>query len=167
MKEYRTIIKSPLGLIEITASDQGIVSVLFENKIEKSLSPTPDELQPQHLKEAKEQLLCWFQGKLLHFDLPIHVQGTLFQQQVWKALVLIPYGQTFTYARVAAEIGKPEAIRAVGAAIGQNRLNIIIPCHRVVGARGQLTGYGGEIWRKAWLLNFEQETLGFRFKFDD
>lgn len=164
---YKAYIESPIGLIEISASDQSIVSVLFENQIKKPLLPTPIALQPPHLKKAIEQLHCWFRGDLLCFDLPIHMQGTLFQQQVWQVLILIPYGQTFTYARVAADIGKPKAIRALGAAIGKNPLNIIIPCHRVQGARGQLTGYGGEIWRKAWLLKFEQETLGLRFKFDD
>jgi len=165
MNIYRAYLESPVGLIEITASEEAILSLLFENKIQSPVSSTPAELQPPHLKEALNQVKAWFEGQLQYFDLPVHLQGTSFQQQVWKELERIPYGETLTYARLAARLGKAEAIRATGSAVGKNKINIIIPCHRVIGSKGQLTGYGGEIWRKAWLLRFEQEVRGSRLRF--
>ncbi len=165
MTTYRAYLESPVGHIEITASEDAIVSLFFENKIQSPISYNPFELQPPHLREALQQVKAWFEGKLQYFDLPVHFQGTSFQQRVWKELERIPYGETLTYASLAARLGNAEAIRATGAAVGKNQINIIIPCHRVVGAKGQLIGYGGEIWRKAWLLRFEQEVQGNRLLF--
>lgn len=166
MKIYRAYIETPLGLIEIGASEEYIVSLLFENKIQIPLQPDPIEEQPEILKEALRQVSEWFEGKRFSFTLPLHPQGTLFQHKVWEELLKIPFGETSTYARMAYRLGQPAAIRAVASAIGRNPLNIIIPCHRVVGSLGQLTGYGGEMWRKAWLLRFEHEIAGKRLRLD-
>lgn len=165
MKLYRAYTETPLGWIEISASEEGIVSLLFDNKIRPPLQPTSPEEQPEILKEALRQVAEWFEGKRFSFTLPLHLQGTAFQRRVWEEIIKIPFGETSTYARMAHRLGQPAAIRAVAYAIGRNPLNIIIPCHRVVGSRGQLTGYGGELWRKAWLLRFEQEIAGQRLRY--
>lgn len=166
MKIYRAYTESPLGLIEISASEEGILSLLFENKIQHPLQPTAPEEQPEFLKEALRQISEWLEGKRFSFTLPLAPAGTPFQIRVWEELTKIPFGETSTYGRLAHQLGQPAAIRAVASAIGRNPLNIIIPCHRVVGSQGQLTGYGGELWRKAWLLRFEQEIAGKRLRLD-
>lgn len=104
---------------------------------------------------AREQLAEWFAGERTTFDLPLRLAGTPFQQRVWRALVEIPYGATISYAELATRIGRPTAVRAVGAANGRNPVSIIVPCHRVIGADGSLTGYGGGLERKAWFLAHE------------
>lgn len=166
MKIYWAYIETPLGLIEIGALEGGIVSLLFENKIHTPQQPTTPEEHPEILREALRQVSEWFEGKRFSFTIPIQLQGTAFQRKVWDELLKIPFGETSTYARIAHRTGQPAAIRAVAAAIWRNPLNIIIPCHRVVGSSGQLTGYGGELWRKAWLLRFEQEISGKRLRYD-
>ncbi|MDO5692680.1 MAG: methylated-DNA--[protein]-cysteine S-methyltransferase [Pseudomonadota bacterium] len=103
-----------------------------------------------------EQIDAYFKGKLKAFDVPLDLVGTPFQQSVWRALLTIPYGQTRSYAQQAATIGRPTAVRAVAAANGQNKVSIIVPCHRVIGSSGQLTGYGGGLPRKEWLLALER-----------
>ena len=112
--------------------------------------------------ETQRQLQAYFAGQLTAFDLPLATVGTEFQQRVWKALVGIPYGQTVSYGALAAQIGQPNASRAVGLANGRNPISIIVPCHRVIGANGKLTGYGGGIGRKQALLALERKTPGFR-----
>jgi methylated-DNA-[protein]-cysteine S-methyltransferase len=106
--------------------------------------------------KAREQLAAYFAGTLIEFDLPLHMQGTAFQMQVWKALQTIPYGTTMAYSDLAQQIGHPNASRAVGMANGRNPISIIVPCHRIIGANGKLTGYGGGIERKQWLLSHER-----------
>jgi O-6-methylguanine DNA methyltransferase len=103
-----------------------------------------------------EQITAYFAGRLRRFDVSLDWVGTPFQQQVWRALLHIPYGQTWSYAQEAAHIDRPSATRAVAAANGQNKISIIVPCHRVIGSNGQLTGYGGGLPRKQWLLALEQ-----------
>ncbi|MGC8864910.1 MAG: methylated-DNA--[protein]-cysteine S-methyltransferase [Bacteroidales bacterium] len=160
MKIYRAYHETPLGWVEINVSEGGILSLLFENKIQQPIPYSlPDETHDL-LNEAIMQLTEWFEGKRRSFSLPLAPKGTPFQHKVWEELKGISYGETSTYARIARRIGKPTAIRAVASAIGRNPLNIIIPCHRVLGSQGQLTGYGGELWRKAGLLRFEQENAG-------
>ena len=105
-----------------------------------------------------EQFAAYFAGRLRRFDLPLAATGTPFQQAVWQALCDIPYGETVSYLQIAEAIGNPRAVRAVGAANGRNPLSIIVPCHRVIGRSGELTGYGGGIPIKRWLLALEQET---------
>ena len=103
-----------------------------------------------------QQIDAYFRGELKDFDVPLDLVGTPFQQSVWQALLNIPYGQTRSYAQQAATIGRPTAVRAVAAANGQNKVSIIVPCHRVIGSSGQLTGYGGGLPRKQWLLGLER-----------
>lgn len=110
------------------------------------------------LREARLQLEAYFAGTLRQFRLPLRPQGTAFQQRVWAALCAIPYGNTWSYGRIAERIGAPGAARAVGAANGQNPIAIIVPCHRVIGASGKLVGYGGGLPRKSWLLEHEQRV---------
>jgi methylated-DNA-[protein]-cysteine S-methyltransferase len=98
----------------------------------------------------------YFEGSLREFSLPLQINGTAFQEQVWQALLEIPYGQMRSYADIAQRVGQPKGVRAVGRANGDNRISIIVPCHRVVGSGGELTGYGGGLWRKKYLLSLEQ-----------
>jgi AraC family transcriptional regulator of adaptative response/methylated-DNA-[protein]-cysteine methyltransferase len=105
---------------------------------------------------VQEELNAYFDGQLQEFSIPVQTSGTAFQESVWQVLLSIPYGQMLSYADVAHRIGQPEAVRAVGRANGDNRVAIIIPCHRVVGSDGSLTGYGGGLWRKKFLLSLEQ-----------
>lgn len=115
---------------------------------------------PQVLGAAASQLAAYFAGELTEFDLPLAPRGTDFQRSVWECLLRIPYGQTRSYGQLAAELGSPGASRAVGLANGRNPLSIIVPCHRVVGSTGKLTGYGGGVERKRWLLGLEQGVGG-------
>lgn len=107
---------------------------------------------------AQEQLDAYFAGERDAFDLPMVTPGTDFQEHCWHALTTIPFGSTTSYAGLAAQVGRPTAVRAVGHANGMNRLSLVIPCHRVVGADGSLVGYGGGVWRKAWLLDHERRV---------
>lgn len=110
-------------------------------------------------KEVRLQLDAYFEGELHDFDLPVAPHGTVFQQKVWDALVKIPYGETWSYGQLAGHIGKPKASRAVGAANGLNPIPIIIPCHRVIGSTGKMTGFGGGLDTKVFLLKLESEAL--------
>lgn len=142
---------SPLGLIEITASQHGIHSIYF---VDSSNAPTHSSLAA--LAACKQQLIDYFAGQRQQFELPLAATGTAFQQQVWAALCTIDYGQTCSYAAIAQQLQNPKAVRAVGAANGRNPLSIVVPCHRVIGANGSLTGYAGGLERKLWLLEHEQ-----------
>jgi AraC family transcriptional regulator of adaptative response/methylated-DNA-[protein]-cysteine methyltransferase len=112
-----------------------------------------------HLRQIEEQLAAYFAGTLQAFSVPLHLPGSEFDRQVWAELLQIPYGQTTTYGNLAAGLGKPGASRAVGLANGHNRLSIVVPCHRVIGADGSLTGYGGGQPRKAFLLRLENAAV--------
>lgn len=144
------ILPSPCGPLRIEATPEAITRVQFLD----------DEVLPVAagsplLAEASAQLAAYFAGRRRHFDLPLAPHGTLFQQQVWRALQEIPWNQPCSYTDIAAAIGNPRAVRAVGAANGRNPIAIIIPCHRVIGANGSLTGYAGGLARKRWLLAHE------------
>ena len=143
--------QSKLGLIEITGSEQGLESLYFvADQIAVDLEPSP------LLQSCLSQLDEYFKGTRQDFSLDLAPAGTDFQQRVWTELSKIPYGQTVSYLDIARAIGNDKAVRAVGAANGQNPISIIIPCHRVIGSNGQLTGYGGGLWRKEWLLKHER-----------
>ncbi|MCW2544484.1 MAG: cysteine methyltransferase [Frankiales bacterium] len=147
------IIDSPLGLLTLVA-DEGALAGLYmaEHRHRPAIdSPRDDAVLPA----AREQLAAYFARDLKEFDLPLATAGSPFQRQVWAALTTIPYGESWTYGRLAAEIGRPSASRAVGLANGRNPVSIVVPCHRVVGANGSLTGYGGGLERKQWLLEHE------------
>lgn len=113
---------------------------------------------PDIIKNCCEQLDEYFHGKRTEFSIPYITNGTSFQKDVWQALICIPYGKTASYEDIAKLIRRERAVRAVGNANGKNKLNIIIPCHRIIGKNGKLTGYGGGVWRKKWLLEHEQST---------
>jgi len=149
---------SPLGDVLLAATEQGLVGVWFvfgQAHMPDTRRWVADNAHPV-LQNAAEQLHEYFQGKRLLFDLPLHTTGgTPFQRSVWQALQAISYGKTQTYGDVARKIGNAQAVRAVGAAIGQNPHSIIVPCHRVVGANGSLTGFAGGLDRKQYLLTHE------------
>lgn len=151
---FYTYLSTPLGLVEIGASENAIVSLFFCSEKEHEETATP------LLEQARQQLDEYFSGSRTEFDLPLSFAGTPFQVSVWNTLQSIPYGQTVSYGQVAQSIGRPSAVRAVGAANGQNPVSIIVPCHRVIGADGSLTGYGGGLWRKEWLLGHERQHSG-------
>ena len=151
---YLEYIDSPIGAVEIRASDAGVCSVYFvtESKLKKG--------QTNHWTQTcKTQLLEYFGGHRKVFDLELDQQGTDFQQQVWQALLTIPFGHLASYSDIAKQIQNPKAVRAVGAANGKNPISVIVPCHRVIGSNGTLTGYAGGIARKQWLLQHEGKKL--------
>jgi methylated-DNA-[protein]-cysteine S-methyltransferase len=150
--------ESPLGPMIVAATDRGLAGVWFEGQRHLPDSSAWPE-QPQHpmLCRAVAQLEEYFGGSRTRFDLPLDLQcGTAFQQSVWQALLSIPWGGTTSYGTLARCIGQPAAVRAVGAAVGRNPLSIVVPCHRVVGADGSLTGYAGGLERKSVLLQLER-----------
>ena len=140
---------TPIGPLWLAASEHGLARVSFT---ELAGPPSRDGV----LAEAAEQLSAYLDGELTRFDLPLAPGGTSFQRSVWSEVARIPYGETSTYARIAAAIGRESACRAVGAANGRNPLPIVVPCHRVVGSAGALTGYGGGLGRKRALLDLER-----------
>jgi methylated-DNA-[protein]-cysteine S-methyltransferase len=143
---------SPLGPIEISAGNEGLTSVTFIENI-------PEKFTNHHsLEESLSQLDEYFSGKRKKFSLPLAPEGTLFQRQVWQELEAIPFGEKRSYLDIALKLGDKNATRAVGAANGKNPIAIIIPCHRVIGENGKLTGYAGGLWRKDWLLDFESKS---------
>ncbi|WP_188811605.1 methylated-DNA--[protein]-cysteine S-methyltransferase [Hymenobacter cavernae] len=145
---------SPVGLLELRGTEAGLSAVLFQEENEGAV--TPVGAVPECLREAVRQLQAYFGGELRTFDLAYDLrQGTDFQRRVWAALPGIGYGRTASYLDLARQLGDPKAVRAVGAANGQNPLAIVWPCHRVIGTSGQLTGYAGGLARKKWLLAFE------------
>lgn len=156
---FTTYLDSPLGPLEISGDDTAVHSVLFagaKHKPAPGRAPVPGEA-PLSVQRCIAQLQAYFEGTLLDFDLSLLPKGTDFQRKVWDLLQKIPYGQTISYMELAKRLGNTKAIRAVGLANGSNPITIIIPCHRVIGSDGKLVGYGGDLWRKAWLLQHEME----------
>lgn len=159
---YYTLIPSPLGQLLLTATPRGLSGLwLLGEKHCPVLAPEWQE-NPAVFTNVTTQLLEYFSGTRQTFDLPLDVSGTAFQQEAWAALQQIPYGTTLTYQQQATSMGRPAAVRAVGTANGRNPLSIIVPCHRVIGANGSLTGYGGGLPAKQWLLGHEATTRLFR-----
>jgi methylated-DNA-[protein]-cysteine S-methyltransferase len=159
-----TVTASPVGPITLVAADGALAALHMD---QQRHAPAPEELgEPAAgqdgdvLAEAARQLAEYFDGSRTEFDLPLAMDGTSFQRRVWTALRGIPYGQTVSYGQLADRIGQPSASRAVGLANGRNPIGIIVPCHRVIGADGSLTGYGGGIERKRFLLSHEQRVSG-------
>ncbi len=145
---------SPVGPLTLVSNGVALTHCAFENpRYPVADAPRGDDVV---IADARRQLDAYFAGKLRAFDLPLAPHGTEFQKRVWAALLKIPYGATRSYAQQAAAIGAPKAVRAVGLANGRNPLAIVIPCHRVIGANGSLTGYGGGMARKRLLLDLEQ-----------
>ena len=147
-----TYIQTPLGIAEIIGDENGVssISVLDEGTISSII--------PSSLQDAVNQLNEYFAGNRTHFDFKLNPKGTEFQQKVWKGLLQIPFGKTRTYLEQSKILGDAKAIRAVASANGKNPLWIVVPCHRVIGSDGSLTGYAGGLWRKKWLLEHENPT---------
>lgn len=146
---------SPVGVLKISASPAGVHAIHFNNEFdEKEADEGVEPLSPP-LSQCVQQLSEYFNGTRREFDFPMSQEGTPFQQSVWQELCLIPYGKTISYMQLSRRLGNEKAIRAVGTTNGKNKLAIAVPCHRVIGSDGSLTGYGGELWRKKWLLEHE------------
>ncbi|MEO8933177.1 MAG: methylated-DNA--[protein]-cysteine S-methyltransferase [Xanthomarina sp.] len=144
------IIKTPLGVAKITGDDAGISSIIILDSNENI-----SDIIPECLQDCVYQLNEYFEGSRKHFDLHLNPDGTNFQIQVWNALTTIPYGKTVSYLEISKQLDHVKAIRAVANANGKNPLWIVIPCHRVIGSDGSLTGYAGGLHRKKWLLEHE------------
>lgn len=146
-------LNTPLGLVEICASIKGIRSIYFREE------SSHVESTNSHVEMAISQLKSYFEGQSSGFELTLDAQGTDFQKQVWRQLYKIPYGETCSYSDIAKKLKNEKAVRAVGAANGKNPISVVVPCHRVIGANGTLTGYAGGLERKAWLLRLEQGDM--------
>ncbi|MFO1442393.1 methylated-DNA--[protein]-cysteine S-methyltransferase [Bacillus sp. Bva_UNVM-123] len=157
MSLYRLDYQSPIGVIEIVGTDEAICSILFSDQ-DKIVNRIQDDL-PKVLLDCFNELDEYFKGTRNQFTIPYNLEGTAFQKSVWNALTKIQYGQTGSYKDIALSIKNEKAVRAVGSANGKNKLSIVIPCHRIIGANGKLTGYAGGLWRKEWLLQHEQAFI--------
>ena len=149
-------IDSPVGPLLLAASEDALVAIEFrQNRHPVKRNADWQQGDNAMLRETQRQLQSYFDGQVRRFDLPLAPDGTPFQQQVWATLARIPYGVTWSYGELAQHLGKPAAVRAVGAANGRNPIPIVLPCHRVIGADGSLTGFGGGLPTKAFLLRHE------------
>jgi len=155
---WYTEIDSPVGRLLLATTEYGLSIVHFQRSRRASV-PSEWARDERRLAEPIEQLRAYFDGSLREFDLLLDLAGTEFQTTVWTALLGVPWGETTSYSEIARRIGRPSAVRAVGAANGRNPIPIIVPCHRVVGADGSLTGYGGGLDAKRWLLAHEGIAL--------
>jgi methylated-DNA-[protein]-cysteine S-methyltransferase len=150
---------SPLGRIRLVGDDRALTGLYLADH-HRCPSPAPEWTADEGMfDEVAQQLDEYFGGTRREFGVTVELHGTPFQVEVWSALQAIPYGETTSYAAIAAAIGRPAAVRAVGAANGKNPVSIIVPCHRVIGADGSLTGYGWGVDRKAWLIDHERDSL--------
>ena len=153
--------ESPVGALKLVAHDQALVAVMWDNEDHKRvrLAELIENIQHPMLLKVNQQLEQYFAGQRQQFNLPLDFQGTYFQQQVWRALVMIHYGETRSYKDIALQIGNEKAVRAVGAANGRNPISIIAPCHRVIGSGGALVGFAGGLDKKQILLSLEQGQI--------
>lgn len=150
MEIYRAYLKTEIGWVAVKGTRDAITGISFvDEKVPDVASDSPA------VQAGIRQLTEYFRGERTTFDLPLAFDGTDFQKSVWRALLNIPFGETVSYGDIARTIGNPKAVRAVGGANGKNPISIVAACHRVVGSNGTLTGYGGGLWRKAWLLAHE------------
>ncbi|MEV1051893.1 methylated-DNA--[protein]-cysteine S-methyltransferase [Streptomyces sp. NPDC049887] len=160
MSRTHTVTDSPYGPLTLVATDSVLSGLYMTEQRHRPGEETFGEPDPRPFREVVRQLDAYFAGELKDFDLPLHLAGTPFQRTVWEQLLLIPYGETRSYGELAGALGNPGASRAVGLANGKNPIGIIVPCHRVIGASGGLTGYGGGLDRKQRLLAFERGVPG-------
>lgn len=148
---------SPLGIVEITSTDKAIISIFFFDREESIYKQTAET--PAVLKDCYNQLIQYFNGERTEFTVPYEMHGTDFQKSVWTALTTVPFAKTESYKDIAIKVGNEKAVRAVGTTNGKNPISIIVPCHRIIGANGKLTGYTGGLWRKEWLLEHEKKMV--------
>lgn len=153
MNNFTTYLKTQIGTLKISADDKAVNSILFV--FDDTEMPPVNENEV--LLEGKKQLAEYFAGKRKEFDFPVFQEGTEFQNKVWTIVTTVPFGHTASYMDIAKAIGDKGAIRAVGTANGRNQLSIVMPCHRIIGSDGSLTGYAGGMWRKKWLLDHEKQ----------
>ncbi|AWV99958.1 methylated-DNA--[protein]-cysteine S-methyltransferase [Arcticibacterium luteifluviistationis] len=149
-KTFTSYLESPIGSIELITSEDAVLSAEFKDESQSS-----DQHLPEIAIQLQKQLKDYFEGNLLEFNLKLNPQGTDFQKRVWQELTNIPFGKNTSYMDMAVKLGDPKVIRAAAAANGKNPISIIIPCHRVIGKDGSLTGYAGGLHRKKWLLDHE------------
>ncbi len=160
MKEY-AVMETPIGNVKVDIWDGYLVRLQFTDE------PETDTFLDGVLMDVRIQVGLYFQGKQETFDIPVAFGGTEFQHKVWMEVNKIPFGSTATYEQIAQRLGNPNAVRAVGTAIGANPILILLPCHRIIGKGGQMTGYAGEVWRKVKLLELEQpERVGVQVKME-
>jgi len=155
------LVASPIGMLKLVASTKGLVAILWENDKPRRVRLAGEVEEALHpvLVRTEIELSEYFAGKRDKFSVPLDMRGTTFQKQVWQALLAIPFGETRTYSNLANRLGNPAATRAVGAANGRNPIAIVVPCHRVIGATGSLTGFAGGLQAKAHLLNLEGANI--------
>lgn len=151
IQKYYYYYDSPIGILEIGTTEDELISILYVDEKRKNTE------QPEILKETINQIQEYFNGTRKKFDIKFKLKGTEFQEKVWNALTDIPYGDTVSYKYIATKIGNEKAVRAVGNTNGRNIINIVVPCHRVIGANKSLTGYGGGLDKKSWLLKHEEK----------
>ena len=152
--------QSPVGTVRIKAHKGCINEILFMDEVteqQRDDNEIIDQADTDVLAKCRQQLDEYFSGERKTFDFPVKQEGTLFQEKVWNELLHIPYGKTISYRQLSQMIGNVKSIRSVGTANGRNSLPIVVPCHRVIGSDGSLTGYGGGLWRKKWLLEHENK----------
>jgi methylated-DNA-[protein]-cysteine S-methyltransferase len=161
MKYYYKYMKTPVGKLTLIANDKALCAILWDKDDATRVKVNPDILQNDHpvLVQTEKQIKEYFLGARLKFTIKLDPIGTKFQKQVWSELKNIPYGKTLSYGEIALKIGNPKASRAVGAANGKNPLSIILPCHRVIGSSGKLTGFAGGLDVKSFLLDLESVNL--------
>jgi methylated-DNA-[protein]-cysteine S-methyltransferase len=157
---FWTVLDSPIDSLLLVGDETGLRELWMQPHDQRRGPPADAVRDDDALATPVTQLREYFAGERRSFDLPLSPQGTAFQQKVWLALREIPYGRTTTYGEIATDLGQPTASRAVGLANGRNPLAVIVPCHRVIGANGSLTGFGGGLPRKRWLLDHERAMLG-------
>lgn len=160
MAVRHTVLESPLGALTLVGDGEALSGVYFEDHLRGPSAQSLGQFEESAFAQARQQLTEYFQGKRRTFDVPLTPRGDSFQQRVWRLLEQIPYGETRSYGRLAGELGDPALAQAVGAANGRNPLSIVVPCHRVVGADGRLTGYAGGLTRKRYLLDLEETHAG-------
>jgi methylated-DNA-[protein]-cysteine S-methyltransferase len=157
MELFTTYYSSPVGLLRISGTAQYLSEVHFIDAAENISTHTSNDQLPPLAIQVIEQLIQYFHGNRRFFDVPINQEGTAFQQKVWHELMNIPYGKTISYLEMSRRLGDPKVIRAAASANGRNHVAIIVPCHRVIGSKSDLVGYGGGLWRKKWLLDHENK----------
>ena len=150
-QRYYYYYDSPIGILEISTTEEELISILYVDEKRENTE------QPKILKEVIKQIQEYFNGERKEFDIKFKLKGTEYQEKVWNALTHIPYGETVSYKYIATKIGNEKAVRAVGNTNGRNVINIVVPCHRVIGSNKSLTGYGGGLDRKLWLLQHEEK----------
>jgi methylated-DNA-[protein]-cysteine S-methyltransferase len=156
---FSTYYQSPVGLLKIGGNEHYISEILFIDNIEHPHSDPRKKKLPPVIIQCIEQLIQYFQGQRRIFDFPVNQNGTEFQKKVWNELLGIPFGKTISYLELSRRLGDTKVIRAAASANGKNNIVIVVPCHRVIGSKNDLVGYGGGIWRKRWLLEHEAKIM--------